>query len=75
MKIKFESDQEYQLEAIRAVTGVFEGQPLGEGLYTLSMESDELYGIAAYANLLLLSPEAVLENVRRVQEANGLPLS
>lgn len=72
MRIKFESDQEYQLEAIRAVTGVFEGQPLGEGLYTLSMESDELYGIAAYANPLLLSPEALLENVRRVQEANGL---
>ncbi|MFN4073952.1 MAG: DEAD/DEAH box helicase family protein [Thermus sp.] len=75
MKIKFKGDQEYQLEAIRAVTGVFEGQPLGEGLYTLSVESDELYGIAAYANRLLLSPEAVLENVRRVQEANGLPLS
>lgn len=72
MKIKFESNQEYQLEAIQAVTGVFEGQPLGEQLYTLSMESDELYGIAAYANQLLLSPEAILENVRRVQEANGL---
>jgi type III restriction enzyme len=72
MKIKFESNQEYQLEAIQAVTGVFEGQPLGEQLYTLSMESDELYGIAAYANRLLLSPEALLENVRRVQEANGL---
>lgn len=72
MKIKFEANQEYQLKAIQAVTEVFEGQPLGEEPYTLSMESGELYGIVAYANQLVLSQEALLENVRRVQEANGL---
>lgn len=31
MKLHFDSNQEYQIEAIRAVTGIFEGQPLSGG--------------------------------------------
>jgi type III restriction enzyme len=28
MKLHFDSNQEYQMEAVRAVTDIFEGQPL-----------------------------------------------
>ncbi len=31
MKFHFDSNQEYQIEAIRAATDIFEGQPLGGG--------------------------------------------
>ena len=31
MKLQFESNQEYQLEAIRSVVDIFEGQPLNTG--------------------------------------------
>jgi type III restriction enzyme len=31
MKFHFESNQEYQIEAIRALTDIFEGQPLSNG--------------------------------------------
>ena len=33
MKLRFESNQEYQLEAIRSVVDIFEGQPLSTGQY------------------------------------------
>jgi len=36
MKLHFDSNQEYQFEVIRAVTDLFEGQPLsGSGRYHL----------------------------------------
>ena len=31
MKLQFDSSQDYQLDAVRAVVEIFEGQPLGEG--------------------------------------------
>ena len=33
MKIQFDSNQDYQLDAIRAVVDLFDGQPLAQGEY------------------------------------------
>ena len=66
MKLQFDSTQDYQLEAMRAVVDVFEGQPLGAGTTATA------HGLS---NQLLLSEEQVLANLRRVQARHGLPLS
>ena len=35
MKIQFESNQQFQLDAIQAVLDVFDGQPLAQGEYEI----------------------------------------
>ena len=75
MKIRFDSDQQYQLDAINAVVGVFEGQPLAQSAYEIRLDRTE--GILEWselglANSLALTEEALLENVRQVQEHNGI---
>ncbi|MBI5410128.1 MAG: hypothetical protein HZA14_12250 [Nitrospirae bacterium] len=37
MKLHFDSNQEYQIEAIKAVTDIFEGQPLSGGDFEFSL--------------------------------------
>ena len=37
MKLHFDSNQEYQIEAIRAVTDIFEGQPLSGGDFEITL--------------------------------------
>ena len=37
MKLHFDSKQEFQLEAIKAVTDIFEGQPLNGGDFEFSL--------------------------------------
>lgn len=75
MKIKFDSNQQYQLDAINSVVGIFEGQPLAQSAYEIRLEGTE--GILQWselglANGLALSENAILDNLRKVQEQNGL---
>src|SRR5512144_2845284 len=72
MRLQFEANQRYQLEAIQSVVDVFKGQPLEGGgfeveLYApadqLQLDNELLVG-----NRLTLDEEAVLNNVRVVQE-------
>jgi type III restriction enzyme len=37
MKIQFDSQQQYQLDAVKAVVDVFDGQPLAEGQFETSL--------------------------------------
>lgn len=78
MKIKFDSQQDFQLAAIRAVVDVFEGQPLRQGDFEISF-GIEGASIAlsekGVGNRLALSEVQILKNIRTVQEGNGIPLS
>ncbi|MDO4899183.1 DEAD/DEAH box helicase family protein [Actinomyces sp.] len=82
MQFKFKI-QDYQTEAARAVTEVFEGQPnqaplaylrdMGSGIgkkgqRLLQLDSDTGYGNARIA----LAPDALLRNVRRIQQGNQI---
>ena len=74
MKIQFDSQQEFQLDAIRSVVEVFAGQPLARA--SLQWQTDALGGELltemGVGNSLALSEDAILENVRRIQTENGL---
>ena len=74
MKIKFDGNQDFQLDAIRAVVDVFAGQPLTRG--SLQWQSDahggELLTEMGVGNSLVLGDEAILRNVRACQTANEI---
>jgi type III restriction enzyme len=69
MKLHFDSNQEYQIEAIRAVTDIFEGQPLSGGDFEFSLtETGALISENGVGNRLTLTEEQVWENVKSIQQ-------
>jgi type III restriction enzyme len=74
MKIQFSGNQPYQLDAIRSVVDLFQGQPLAGGPFEFRFESVTGLGLSELGcgNQLLLSPGAVLANLREVQGRNQL---
>ena len=73
MKLHFDSNQEYQIEAIRAVTDIFEGQPLSGGDFEFSLtETGALLSENGLGNKLTLTEEQIWENVKRIQRRNEI---
>ena len=74
MKIKFDSNQEFQLDAIRAVVDVFDGQPLARGEFEIRLDAagGEFLSEFGVGNLLTLDDGRLFENVRIVQGRNNL---
>jgi type III restriction enzyme len=77
MKIKFDSHQDYQLDAVGAVVDAFDGQPLAQGQYEvqLSATASDMFSELGIGNLLRVSDEKLLQNVRAIQARNGLATS
>lgn len=74
MKLHFDSQQSYQLDAIHAVVDLFAGQPAAAGIseWQTNAFEPELLDSLGTANALALSDERLLQNLRAVQERNGL---
>jgi len=78
MKLQFEPNQEYQLQAIQSVVDIFEGQPLSTGEYEFSLQqvnTSLAFTENGVGNAIRLTQQEILENVRKVQGRNGLPES
>lgn len=80
MKLKFNSELQYQKEAVDSVVNIFEGQSVCESTFTLSnnltsqngqllLDIEDDFGIS---NKLIISEEQILENVKNIQFKNGL---
>jgi type III restriction enzyme len=67
MQLRFESDQQYQLDAVASVVDLFEGQPRRDAELAWSSA-----GFAAVANRLDLDGETILSNLAAVQEQNQI---
>ncbi len=75
MKLHFDPNQKFQLDAINSIVNIFEGQILRKGNFTLSNENDpELFITEYISNRLNLSKEQILENVQKIQKENELPV-
>ena len=69
MKLHFDSNQEYQLEAIKSVTDLFEGQPLNGGDFEFSLtQSGQLLSENGFGNHLRLTEDQLLANVKTIQD-------
>lgn len=77
MKIQFDIQQQYQINAVDAVLDIFEGQPLAQGQFEIgpTAGAGELLNELGFGNRLALDQEAILENLRRVQARNGIERS
>ncbi|MDD4171253.1 MAG: DEAD/DEAH box helicase family protein [Syntrophomonas sp.] len=82
MKLKFDSDQQFQLDAITSITDIFQGQAVKQANFsvaaTMSGGAQGELGYQTelgYANKLDLLDDELLENVNRIQLRNGLPKS
>jgi len=82
MKLKFDPNQQYQLDAIQAVVDAFAGQRKLDGT---SFGGQEILGFdgqqlslevaVARGNILELADDQITRNTHRVQERNGLSRS
>src|SRR3990172_5604529 len=73
MKLHFDSNQEYQIEAIKTVTDLFEGQPLSGGDFEFSLnETGALLSENGVGNKLALTEEQIWENVKSIQQHNEI---
>ena len=75
MKLKFDANQQYQLDAIQTVTDLFDGQPrIGTELRFDAGPGQFGMAFAAVPNRLDLSPTELLANLHQVQERNSITL-
>ncbi|MEX1133367.1 MAG: DEAD/DEAH box helicase family protein [Acidimicrobiia bacterium] len=74
MEIRFDANQEYQLDAVAAVVDLFDGQPLAatESETLFEPIGGELLTELGVCNSLSLTDEAMLDNLQAIQERNGL---
>ncbi len=75
MKLSFESNLNYQQEAITSITDLFEGQPLEDSLIEFSLPEMQQSFIQGVSNNLVLSEEQILTNLRAVQANNDIAIS
>ena len=78
-KIKFDSNQDYQVEALNSIIDLMDGALAGTPTVTTITDSSIAKIIPLETNVignsLAISDEKLLENLNAVQERNDLPLS
>ncbi|MCK4447908.1 MAG: DEAD/DEAH box helicase, partial [Candidatus Marinimicrobia bacterium] len=76
MKLKFDPNQDFQLEAIKSVVGIFEGQSLEKGDFEFSFLGQmDIQSQMGVGNKLEITKAQILENLKKIQKYNGLPES
>lgn len=76
MKLKFDSTLSYQLEAIKSVTDLFEGQPERSSGFQIDFgRGGSMYNDLGIGNDLALSGELIVQNLHAIQSRNNVPKS
>ena len=76
MKLTFESNLSYQQKAIQSIVGLFEGLNADDSGYSYTLNKADVFcAIDGIANRLMLSESQILENLKKIQSDNGLPVS
>lgn len=73
MKLHFDSNQQYQWDALKSITDIFEGQPLNSGDFEFSViETGSLLTENGFGNKLSISEDQILQNVKSIQKRNEI---
>ncbi|RZB34704.1 MAG: type III restriction enzyme [Desulfobacteraceae bacterium Eth-SRB1] len=73
MKLHFDPNQQYQLDAVKSIVDIFEGQPLSQGNFGFSTyENGQLFNENGVGNQIDISRERILSNLQKIQKKNGL---
>ncbi|GAB1349917.1 hypothetical protein MASR1M107_21310 [Ignavibacteriales bacterium] len=78
MKLKFDSSQQFQLDAIASIVDLFNGQPLNKGDFTIELQVEQnaiFQTELGFGNRLEISEEANFENLVKIQDRNDLEIS
>jgi type III restriction enzyme len=76
MKLEFDSNLQYQQDAIKSITALFEGQPLEDSIMEFNLQEEgTLDLINGVSNNLILSEEQILSNLQSVQTTNDIEKS
>jgi len=76
LKLHFDPNQQFQIDAINSIVGIFEGQPLNYGDFGFTIDDENyMFQEGGVGNRLTISEEQILENVQSVQDKNELSVS
>ena len=82
MKLKFDSNQSFQIAAVESITNLFDGQALNPGDFSVEIDTAGTSGQGSIfqselgiGNNLILDHETILKNLNRLQEINELDLT
>ena len=76
MKLHFDPNQQFQIDAINSSVGVFEGQSLSHGDFSFTIDNKQIISpIGGVGNQLTIIDEQILKNVQSIQKKNVLPVS
>ncbi len=83
MKLQFDPNQEYQMDAVRAAVDLFEGLPIEEDSFSVSVAKENLPGmfdaqtedVLAFGNHTTLPDDELLKNLQSVQGRNGIEVA
>ena len=76
MKLHFDPNQQFQIDAINSIVDVFEGQPLKHGDFSFTIENRNIITpIGGVGNQLTIRDEQILKNVQAVQKGNDVSVS
>lgn len=78
LKLKFDKNQDYQLKAIDSIVDIFDGQKRKKSSFSAIREELDIgtiYEEEGIGNKLDLSDMEILENIHKIQLANGLTKS
>jgi len=72
LKLHFDPNHQYQLDAVKSIIDIFEGQPLNQGAFGFSIsENGQLFNENGVGNRIVLSEKQILSNLQEVQKRNG----
>ena len=76
MKLTFESNRQFQQDAIKSITDLFEGQRMEDSIMEYDLkEKGALNLINGVGNNLVLSEKQILSNLQSIQETNEVEKS
>jgi len=76
MKLTFEPNLQFQQDAIKSITDLFEGQPMEASAFQSEISQLDTYAnIYSYGNRLVISEEQILANLQSIQANNEIKVS